>query len=55
MCKKILLTILFTEFIIVSAISQQQWPTEGWPKTTPQKVDLIADSLIALDKDFAGG
>ena len=55
MGKRILLTILINGFIIVSVNSQQQWPTNEWLKTTPQKVDLIADSLIALDRDFASG
>jgi CubicO group peptidase (beta-lactamase class C family) len=55
MGKKILLTFLISGFILVSASSQQQWPTKEWAVTTPQKLDLIADSLIALDKDFANG
>ncbi|WP_373549753.1 hypothetical protein [Haliscomenobacter sp.] len=38
---------------VISASSQNLSPTQGWAKTSPDKLNLIADSLIALDRDFA--
>lgn len=40
---------------VISAKSQNVWPTQGWAKTSPEKLNLNADSLTALDRDFASG
>jgi len=52
--KAVYLLMLFS-FSVISANSQDVWPTQGWAKTSPGKVNLIADSLAALDRDFASG
>jgi hypothetical protein len=40
---------------LISANAQDKWPTQTWPKTSPEKLNLNADSLAALDRDFAAG
>jgi CubicO group peptidase (beta-lactamase class C family) len=33
----------------------QTWPTDGWPRTTPEAVGLDAAPLAALDAEFVAG
>ena len=53
--KKAVHLLMLFSFSVISANSQDVWPTQGWAKTSPDKVNLIADSLAALDRDFASG
>lgn len=40
---------------VFSAHSQNTWPIPDWTKTSPEKLNMNADSLAALDRDFAAG
>jgi CubicO group peptidase (beta-lactamase class C family) len=55
MQRKTLLSILFSILVVIAASGQNQWPTQGWPTSTPKMVDLNADSLIFLDNELASG
>jgi CubicO group peptidase (beta-lactamase class C family) len=43
--------LILTQFVT----SQSQWPTKGWPSSTPRAEKLDAKALAALDADIAGG
>jgi CubicO group peptidase (beta-lactamase class C family) len=49
------LTVLILTAAVLSAVAQNQWPTKGWQRSTPQAVGLNADSLAFLDKELASG
>jgi hypothetical protein len=43
-------------FVLAQSLSAQgQWPTKGWPATTPSAVGLDPKALAALDADIAAG
>lgn len=52
---KLMIFLLLLSLGVLSVNGQNLWPTQGWTKTSPGKLNLNADSLTALDRDFASG
>lgn len=49
------LTVLVAVALHTAAQAQTQWPTKGWPLTTPEAVGLDPKVVAEFDADIAGG